>query len=899
VFSSVVPTAIGSSNGIKIHASELLEVLGGAQINTSTQGQGNAGNIELKTTTFIAQGESPQGFAPRIISQVSPGGTGHGGAISLIALGSMELRDGTQIVASTHGQGDGGLIDLQTPTFLAQGVSSQGVGTGVFSKVEPGARGNAGGIHLIASELIQLQDGGSLSASTNGTGNAGAITLVTGSFLAQGESPQGFVSGVTSQVNPNATGNSGGIHLTASESIALRDGAFLSASTYGAGNAGAIDLATTRFLAQGESSQGFVSRVLSQVNDRAVGNSGGIHLVAAESIALQDGAFICASTFGTGHAGTLDLRTTRFLAQGTDLQGFGAWVYSQVGSSGVGNSGGILLTASESVQLLNQARISARTAGQGNAGPITLTTPTLELRDGAEINSETQGSGNASAITLHAPRSIVLGENTRLTVETSDSGTPGNITLSTPSLTLQPNSQLSATVTPTSTNTQGGGNITLNASEIDLSGKLGIFAETASSAPAGSLVISPYGREPNLAIQFRDQGFISASTTASGNGGNITLSAPQSLILAGQGSISVETRSSGNAGSIQITAPEVRLTDGVTVSASTYSPEANAGRAGDITLTSTNLTLNPGTTLRTDTFGRGNSGNIKVTATGTIDLNGGAIEAITGENSSGTGGNIDIDPIDTYIRNGGRVAVDSQGTGTGGSVRLVSGNLTLDQGTISAITRSANGGNITLILGNLLQMRNGSVISTEAGTASSGGNGGDIAISAQFVLATPGSNSDIIANAFEGRGGSINIDAQGIFGFRVGNTNAPRINSANNITASSQFGTSGTITTPTVDPSQGLSSLPANLVDPSSLIDRRCTLQSKAFQSRFIILGRGGMAPAPIASLSLSAPLADLRLSLGDGAEPSGDDTSREVVVRPVGEVGFPTLSLCPSGGNE
>jgi len=350
---------------------------------------------------------------------------------------------------------------------------------------------------------------------------------------------------------------------------------------------------------------------------------------------------------------------------------------------------------------------------------------------------------------------------------------------------------------------------------------------------------------------------LSASTSGSGNGGDLRISAPQSLTITGAGTLSVETQGVGQGGSIDLRAPQLILTDGVQVSASTY----GSGRAGNITLTATDFTLGGGASIRTNTYSSGTAGDIKVNATGIIDLDNGTIEAVTSADSTGNGGNITIDPTITTLRNGSRIAVDSQGQGTGGNIAIVSGALTLDRSTISAVTRSSNGGNITIALTDWLRMGNGSLISTEAGTAGSGGNGGDVNITAAFIFALPNANSDIVANAFDGAGGNINVNTQGIFGFTLGNTNTPRSDRRNNITASSRFGSSGTITAPTVDPSQGLGTLATTLVDPSGLIDRRCSLRSHLRRSELILTGRGGIAPSPSLGLNISNSQDDLRFS--------------------------------------
>jgi large exoprotein involved in heme utilization and adhesion len=152
---------------------------------------------------------------------------------------------------------------------------------------------------------------------------------------------------------------------------------------------------------------------------------------------------------------------------------------------------------------------------------------------------------------------------------------------------------------------------------------------------------------------------------------------------------------------------------------------------------------------------------------------------------------------------------------------------------------------MTLEVGDLLLMRNGSLISTEAGTALSGGNGGNIRINADFVVAVPKEDSDIIANAYEGKGGSINITTQGIFGLEFRENLTP----LSDITASSELGIDGEFQLnllTNVDPSRGLAELPTNVVDASEQIDRRCTPGDKTREgSSFTVTGRGGLPPTP------------------------------------------------------
>ncbi|MEW6492918.1 MAG: S-layer family protein, partial [Cyanobacteriota bacterium] len=172
----------------------------------------------------------------------------------------------------------------------------------------------------------------------------------------------------------------------------------------------------------------------------------------------------------------------------------------------------------------------------------------------------------------------------------------------------------------------------------------------------------------------------------------------------------------------------------------------------------------------------------------------------------------------------------------------------------------------------------GSTISTTAGTAQAGGDGGNITIDANLIVAVPKENSDITANAFEGRGGNINITTQGIFGLEFRENLTP----LSDITASSEFGVDGAveINTPGVDPSRGLAALPTNLVDPSGQIAQSCpgsggTTTSKP--SEFIVTGSGGLPASPSEPFNGSAVWHDLRPPTQEAANRSAEAVNSEV----------------------
>jgi large exoprotein involved in heme utilization and adhesion len=216
--------------------------------------------------------------------------------------------------------------------------------------------------------------------------------------------------------------------------------------------------------------------------------------------------------------------------------------------------------------------------------------------------------------------------------------------------------------------------------------------------------------------------------------------------------------------------------------------------------------------------------------------------ANTTEGSTGDGGSIFIDPRNVIISDGAIISVNSQGTGIGGQTELIAGSLTLDEGTISAQTDSTTGGNISLNVQDLLLLRNGSQISTNAGTAGAGGDGGNILINAGAIVANSLENSDITANAFLGRGGNIAINTNSIFGIDF----RQRLTPLSDITASSEAGLAGSveINTSGIDPTRGLEGLTEERINVE--VSQGCRVgASGEGKLAFFNLGRGGLPFSP------------------------------------------------------
>ena len=286
----------------------------------------------------------------------------------------------------------------------------------------------------------------------------------------------------------------------------------------------------------------------------------------------------------------------------------------------------------------------------------------------------------------------------------------------------------------------------------------------------------------------------------------------------------------------------------------------NAGNAGSLTVNTGRLIVRDGGRIDSSTGASGSAGSVTVNASQSIDVSGTVPNSrnpsliISSANivdqtiqqlfrvppvPSGASGEVIINTPRLSVRDGAQVTVKNDGTGDGGTLQVNAGEIFVaDGGAITAATASGNGGNIALQVGSLQLRRNGAITTTAGGT----GNGGNLTINADIIVALE--NSDITANAFQGRGGNISINTSAIFGSQF----RPQPTSESDITASSQFGISGTvaITNPEVETRSFLVELPQNLVDPSQQISSGC---DPSQGNTFTLAGRGGLPENPSAAL--------------------------------------------------
>ncbi|MCC5621133.1 filamentous hemagglutinin N-terminal domain-containing protein [Nostoc sp. CHAB 5715] len=394
-----------------------------------------------------------------------------------------------------------------------------------------------------------------------------------------------------------------------------------------------------------------------------------------------------------------------------------------------------------------------------------------------------------------------------------------------------------------------GGDINITTGLLEVTNDSRVIASTSGRGNAGNVAIA--ARDT---ISFKmSYVFSSVTPEGIGNGGDINITTG-SLFLTNGAELVAATFGKGDAGSVNITARDTISFDGVDSNGFPSGAFSNVapggvGTSDDINIITGSLFLTNGAQLVAATFGRGNAGSVNITARDTISFDGigsngfssGAFSNVL-QGGEGSSDDINITTSLLSVTNGAILRASNSKNGAAGNIRVDADSIYLDnKAKINAETNGGQG-NINLLARDFLLLRRGSNITTNAtGTAT----GGNITITTDNLVAVPKENSDISANAEDSFGGRVIVNASGIFGtqFRLQSTPLSDITASS--ARGSEFNGVVQLNTPDVNPSQGLTALPTNIIDTSQLIANSCIARSKRPEGKFVITGNGGLPAMP------------------------------------------------------
>lgn len=585
-----------------------------------------------------------------------------------------------------------------------------------------------------------------------------------------------------------------------------------------------------------------------QISKNAIvyGSRGGDIQLQGRNVNITEGSIVSSSALEAATGGNIEVNASKLrLEEGGSIATF---------ALGEGQAGNVSVRASDSVELVGETSDGFPSGlgsqvieeATGNGGNLTIETGKLLIQGGAVIEASSFGAGSAGNVLVTASDSIeVIGRTSNngasgIAAQVAreareNAGNAGNVTLETRRLTVLEGAQISVAAQQNG----NGGNLTINASDsIQLSG-----ASRFTTA--------------ELLARFRSGLFV----------------------LAGEGA-------TGNVGSLKLTTGVLTVENGARISADNL---GSGQQEATQTLNVRQLIIRDGGEVRSGSFAEGAGGTLNVNATesvqviGTRTIGSTTVPSILFSEAQGTGkaGNLNITTPRLNVQDGAEVTVSSRGSGSAGNLTITANDVRLNGGSLTAETNAGEGANITLENLDLLLLQNRSQISAQAFNNATGGN---INIDAAngFIVAVPGQDNDIIANASQGQGGRIDITSQGNFGIAERKSTPP--NTTNDIDASSEFGFAGTVTINTldVDPSRGLITLPAGLLEPTRLVASSCAAFTANGGSQFIVTGRGGLPPTPDDFLSSDVVWSDTRLtSIGSGENPKVSNNTLQVQTQP------------------
>ncbi len=430
-------------------------------------------------------------------------------------------------------------------------------------------------------------------------------------------------------------------------------------------------------------------------------------------------------TFGTGAAGDVTIKTGSLSVRN------GTLVTSFTGSSGAG--GNLAVDAAGAVEILGTGTSSSRfdpsnqvsialpevvnglgslTFGSGDGGSVTVNAGRLTVRDKAGILAGTLGAGGGGNLTVNARELVETDNGGLLATGAFDTGASGDLKIVTGELRLIRRGGITsgtfgegnagdlsidaaqvfmegATIAASTTSSGQGGNITLNASEsVEVTDRASVVSQTSGAGSAGNLTVTT----PRLLVRGIRAG-MSTATLGVGKGGDLTVNASHSVELTG---ISAEpfTVTEETIRAILASGTEFTKFSGLAAASS-----INSGDAGNLTINTPRLIIQNGAGATTSTLGAGLGGKLTVNASEFVEIagRGGLATATLGSKNAG---DLIINTPRLTLRDGAAISADTFGAGNAGSLTINTRQMTVQSGSRTGVGTgnysTGKGGNLTV-----------------------------------------------------------------------------------------------------------------------------------------------------------------------------------------------------------
>lgn len=598
-----------------------------------------------------------------------------------------------------------------------------------------------------------------------------------------------------------------------------------------------------------------VSGVAAIISERLGPGVAGDINITGDSVEIRNGAFVANINLYAGAGGNITVDADQVILDGeNDLTGITGLNASSNFNPAFGNLGPDLAvsfnpdlangdagtitvnaTGPGGLTIKNGASISTESRAFGKAGDIVINTTDATLsRDGmtfGAIASQSAYAGDAGDITVHATGYINIESGFEITGSIEGTGTGGSVSVTADNAinTSGENSGIaSATIEPSDAVkdelAQRFGSADFDSMIIDLNN----FAGGPLLQPDATLF------DALAALQLLGLINLNDPDPSAGSAGTITVTAA-TLNMDDASRITSSTSDNGNGGTVSVQVGTLAMTNNAEIRSRsgllnevTGNLEIGTGDGGSINIiASDSVSMSSGSSISASSLGDGTAGNISV-AGNTLDMSGSSMTS----QAEGAGDGGDISVIASNIvtmKNGSSISASSLGAGLAGNISIDAGNtFEMYDSSITTQAIESDGGDIKLVAVNMVYLDQSEITtSVESGV----GGGGNIDIDPDFVILK---QSNILANAYGGPGGNINIVA--------GNFIATPDSV---VDASSALGIDGmvNISSPDETVSEDLAILPENYLDVTSLMSDRCGTAAGA--SSLVDAGPGGRTVDP------------------------------------------------------
>ena len=617
----------GSGGNVQVNADRLV-VTGGALISADTYTAGNAGNVTVVARDLLVDGGGVPTYTG--ISSDAVEGTGNAGNVEVRA-DSLVIRGGGQISSDTFTSGAAGAVTVRAGSLMVTGHDTNGGGGSSISSAAAEGSGSGGRVRVVVDGLLSITEGGNISSGTFTSGNAGEVEVSAGSLFLDGRDADGssyrFLTGISSQANPDATGNAGRLTLNVTGDATLIGSSSVSTSTFHTGIAGDIVVRVGGNLTM-VGLPPFPTGIFSNSYSVDGGLAGNVDLQVQGALVLRSGGVIESDTESRSPAGRVNVAAGSLLIEGGPIfTGISTDARSQSG----GDAGDVVVEVARDALITHGGAIASLTRGAGNAGTVTFRANSLRIEGASgerrsEISTSSLGtaSGNAGSVEV-----VIDGA-----LEILNGG---------------------AVTSATSSATGRAGSLDIRASRVLIDGRdSGRASEvSARSAQGASGHTGDISIVASGSVSVTNGGRISAandSTTAASvaQGSRIRISAPSVNVLSG-GSITSQSTGNVAASDISIEAPGTLLIDSGSITTS-----ANLGDGGGISVDAGRIVMRDAQITTSVVGSVGNGGDISIVAD-LLQMETGFVQANTAA-ASASGGNVLID-VGLIAASGGTVFV--------------------------------------------------------------------------------------------------------------------------------------------------------------------------------------------------------------------------------------------------